>query len=63
MVNFATRYGVEAETCLLGTDITAAQLRDADALISREQATERMRDQDRRLRLGINQRRELLHSV
>lgn len=37
MVNFATRYGVDAETCLLGTGITAAQLRDADALISREQ--------------------------
>lgn len=37
MVNFAARYGVDAETCLLGTDITTAQLRDADALISREQ--------------------------
>jgi AraC-like DNA-binding protein len=37
MVNFATRFGVDAETCLLGTGITAAQLRDADALISREQ--------------------------
>ncbi|WP_223423547.1 AraC family transcriptional regulator [Alcanivorax limicola] len=37
MVNFAARYGVDAETCLLGTDITVAQLRDADALISREQ--------------------------
>jgi len=37
MVNFATRYGVDAETCLLGTGITAAQLREADALIAREQ--------------------------
>lgn len=37
MVNFATRHGVDAETCLLGTGITPAQLRDADALISREQ--------------------------
>lgn len=37
MVNFATRYGVDAETCLLGTDITPEQLRDADALIAREQ--------------------------
>ena len=37
MVNFAARYGVDAETCLLGTGIAAAQLRDADALIRREQ--------------------------
>jgi len=36
MVNFAARHGVDAETCLLGTGITAAQLRDADALITRE---------------------------
>lgn len=37
MVNFAVHHGVDAETCLLGTDVTAVQLRDADALISREQ--------------------------
>ena len=37
MVNFAARSGVDAETCLLGTGITTAQLRDADALIAREQ--------------------------
>ncbi|MEO1818630.1 AraC family transcriptional regulator [Pseudomonas sp.] len=37
MVNFAARYDVDAETCLLGTDITEAKLRDADVLISREQ--------------------------
>lgn len=37
MVNFAARLGVDAETCLLGTGITPAQLRDAEALISREQ--------------------------
>lgn len=37
MVNFAARHGVEAETCLRGTGISEAQLRDADALVSREQ--------------------------
>lgn len=37
MVNFAARYGVDAQTCLLGTGISEAQLRDADALIAREQ--------------------------
>ena len=37
MVNFAARYGVDVETCLLGTGITEAQLRDADALVAREQ--------------------------
>lgn len=37
MVNFAARYGVDAETCLLGTGITEAQLHDADALVAREQ--------------------------
>lgn len=37
MVNFAARLGVDAETCLLGTGIAASQLRDADALIRREQ--------------------------
>jgi AraC-like DNA-binding protein len=37
MVNFAARHGVDAETCLVGTDIPVVQLRDADALIRREQ--------------------------
>ena len=37
MVNFAARYDVDAETCLFGTGITEAQLRDADALVAREQ--------------------------
>lgn len=37
MVNFAARYGVHAQMCLLGTGIIEAQLRDADALITREQ--------------------------
>ena len=37
MVNFAARYGVDAQTCLLGTGIVEAQLRDAQALIAREQ--------------------------
>ena len=37
MVNFAARYGVDVQTCLLGTGILEAQLRDANALIAREQ--------------------------
>lgn len=37
MVNFAAGYGVDAETCLLGTGITEAQLHEADGLIAREQ--------------------------
>lgn len=37
MLNFAARYGVDAETCLLGTGIIEAQLRDADALVTRDQ--------------------------
>lgn len=37
MVNFAASYGVDSETCLLGTGITEAQLQDAEALIQREQ--------------------------
>lgn len=37
MVNFAARHGVDTETCLLGTGIAETQLRDADALITREQ--------------------------
>jgi AraC-like DNA-binding protein len=37
MVNFAAHHGVDAETCLLGTGIEEAQLRDPDALVTREQ--------------------------
>lgn len=37
MVNFAAHHGVDAATCLLGTGIAEAQLRDADALVTREQ--------------------------
>ena len=37
MVNFAASYGVDAQTCLLGTGIVETQLRDADALLAREQ--------------------------
>lgn len=37
MVNFAARYGVDAETCLQGTDIDDALLHDSEALITREQ--------------------------
>ncbi len=37
MVNFAARYGVDAETCLSGTGITSARLNEPDALIKREQ--------------------------
>ncbi len=37
MVNFAARYGVDAETCLSGTGILPTQLNEADALIKREQ--------------------------
>lgn len=37
MVNFAARYDVDVQTCLLGTGIIEAQLRDADVLIEREQ--------------------------
>lgn len=37
MVNFAARHGVDAETCLLDTDIDPAMFLDADALITREQ--------------------------
>lgn len=37
MVNFAAHKGVDTDTCLLGTGITPAQLRDADTLIEREQ--------------------------
>ena len=37
MVNFAARYGVDVETCLLGTGISEAQLHEADELIEREQ--------------------------
>lgn len=37
MVNFAAGYGVDSETCLLGTGISEAQLKDAEVLIRREQ--------------------------
>ena len=37
MVHFAARHGLDVETCLLGTGISEAQLRDPDALISRDQ--------------------------
>ncbi len=37
MVNFAASYGVDCETCLLGTGIDEAQLQDSDVLISRQQ--------------------------
>lgn len=37
MVNFAAHFGIDKETCLLGTNITDAQLQDGEALISRSQ--------------------------
>jgi len=37
MVNFAARHGVDAGTCLIGTEISEMQLRDPELLISREQ--------------------------
>ncbi|PPE74608.1 AraC family transcriptional regulator [Solimonas fluminis] len=37
MVNFGARHGVDAATCLLGTGIGEAQLKDAETLIAREQ--------------------------
>jgi AraC-like DNA-binding protein len=37
MINFAAKYGVDKETCLLGTGINTQQLADADALITRSQ--------------------------
>lgn len=37
MVNFAAHHGIETETCLMGTGIEEPQLRDPDALVSREQ--------------------------
>lgn len=37
MVNFAASYGVDRETCLLGSGITEAELHEADALVRREQ--------------------------
>jgi len=37
MINLASRYGVDSATCLLATGIDEADLRDADALITREQ--------------------------
>ncbi|MCX7069808.1 MAG: AraC family transcriptional regulator [Gammaproteobacteria bacterium] len=37
MVNFAARYGVDADTCLLGTGVAESALHDPDMLIDREQ--------------------------
>ena len=37
IVNFAEHYGVDKETCLLGTHISPAQLQDSEALISSRQ--------------------------
>lgn len=37
MINFAAKLGVDADTCLLGTDISPEQLKDPEALIKREQ--------------------------
>jgi AraC-like DNA-binding protein len=37
MVNFAAHHGVDTETCLFGTGIAEPQLRDPDALVTREQ--------------------------
>lgn len=37
MVNFAASFGVDKETCLLGTSISEAQLHDSEALIARSQ--------------------------
>jgi len=37
MVNFAANFGIDKETCLLGTSISEAQLHDSEALISRSQ--------------------------
>lgn len=37
MVNFAASFGIDKETCLLGTGISETQLSDSEALISRSQ--------------------------
>lgn len=37
IVNFAASFGVDKETCLLGTDITDSLLQDSEALITRSQ--------------------------
>lgn len=37
MINFAAQYGVDVDTCLIGTGIAPDQLRQADALIERAQ--------------------------
>lgn len=37
MIYFAANHGIAQATCLLGTDITEENLRDSDALISRQQ--------------------------
>lgn len=37
MIHFASKFGVDKETCLLGTDITEEQLHNSEALIHRSQ--------------------------
>ncbi len=37
MVNFAARYGIDTDTCLLATGINAVQLQDSNALVTRDQ--------------------------
>ena len=37
MLHYAAEYGVEAHSCLPGTDITEDMLHDAEALITPEQ--------------------------
>jgi Arabinose-binding domain of AraC transcription regulator, N-term len=37
IINFAADFGVDIETCLLGTGISEAQLQDGEALVSRDQ--------------------------
>src|SRR5690625_1340449 len=37
MINFAASFGIDKDTCLLGTGISEAQLYDGEALISRSQ--------------------------
>ncbi|WP_372966174.1 AraC family transcriptional regulator [Marinobacter sp.] len=39
MINFAASYGVDVDTCLLGTGITRVDLSDGEVLITREQET------------------------
>ena len=37
MINFAAKYGIDKETCLLGTGIDKERLADGEALITRAQ--------------------------